>query len=366
MKGTEKKSNKTGPIFKLFLIVLVAAVSVGAILIALNYRRLATGAKTTKQISFDINADNLYKWVDSGLVIVSGTGIQLINENGETLLADTAILQNPAATQGKETAAVWSIGNKDFYTVGNSNGAVLTQTDKEIINIHVNNDGWLAVSAQESGYKGAVNVYNNKHKQVYKWSSGEGYLVDAAISDSSDKLAALTINETGSVIHFFTLNSTEQRGSYTADNSVIFDLSFISNTSLCALSANTAYFMSDKGSLISKYDFAGGYLKDYSLEGNGFAALFVAKYKAGNSGSVVTLTPTGTVLGKLDINSEVFSFSARGKYVAILYSDSLVIYRSDMSVYAKLTDTGNIRQVIMRTDGSVVMLSNSGAAVYKP
>lgn len=366
MVGTDKKSKKNSPIIRFFLIVLVITVLAGAVLLALNYKRLISGSKTTKQISFDINADNLYKWIDSGLVIVSGTGIQLITENGETLLADTAILQNPAVAQGKEIAAVWSIGNKDFYTVGNSKGAVLTSTDKEVINISVNSEGWTAVSAQESGYKGAVSVYNNKHKQVYKWSSGDGYLVNAIISDSSDKMASLTINETGSVLHFFSLGSTEQRGSYTAENSVLFDLAFLSNSSVCALSSNMAYFLNEKGSLISKYDFAGGYLKDYSLEGSGFAALFVGKYKAGNTGTIVTLSPTGTTLGKLDINNEVLSFSARGKYVAVLYTDTLVVYRSDMSVYAKLSDTGNIRQVIMRSDGSVVMLSNSGAAVYKP
>jgi Type IIA topoisomerase (DNA gyrase/topo II, topoisomerase IV), B subunit len=365
MKDTKAKTFSRGRTIGIILLLAVLAVSV-SVLVAYNNKHTSQKTGKSKEIHYDISSDNLYAWTNDGLVIASGTGISLLNEDGDTLKADTAILQNPALSGGNEIAAAWSVGAKDFYTISKSKGAVRTITDRQIININVNEQDWLAVSAQEDGYKGAVSVFNNKLKTVYKWSSGEGYLVNAVVSDSSDKMAALTINESGSKVHFFNLNSTEQKGSYTSDKTVLFDLAYLGSSSVCALSDSFAVFLNEKGNLISKYDFTDGYLKDYSLKGSGFAALVVGKYKTGSAGTIVTLSPTGTVLGKLDASSEILSVSARGKFLAVLYSDALVIYRSDMTVYARITDITNVRQVLMRSDGSVVMFSSSGAAVYKP
>ncbi len=366
MNNTGEKTKNRGWILRFFLVLLVLTVSVSAALLAIGNNGFSFGKSDFKQISFDVNAGNLYAWIEDGLVVASGTGIQLIGAGGETLAADTVILQNPAVARSAALAAVWSTGGKDFYTVGKEKGIVRTSLDRKIINLYVNRENWVAVSAQEEGYRGSVSVYNSKLKPVYKWSSGDAYLVDAAISDSSDKMAAYTISESGSRVQFFQLNSTEQKGSYTCENTVLLDLAYLSNSSVCALSMNSAFFLNDKGSLISRYDFTDGYLKDFSLEGSGFAALLIGKYKAGSSGTIVTLSPAGAELGKLDVKSEILSFSVSGKYVAVLYSDSLVIYRSDMTVYAKAADISSIRQVLMRPDGSVVMLSNSGAAIYKP
>ncbi len=366
MDNTEEKTKKRGGLSRFFLILIVLTVSVSAALLALRNTRFLSGDRDYKQLSFDVNAGNLYAWIEQGLVIASGTGVQLIGPGGETQIADTVILQNPAVAKGTELAAVWSVGGKDFYTVGREKALVKTALDRKIINICVNRENWLAVSTQEDGYKGSVSVYNGKLKPVYKWSSGDSYLVDAALSDSGDKMTAYTISESGSKLHFFNLNSTEQKGSCNLDNTVLLDLAYLSNSSVCALSLGSAFFVNDKGSLISKYDFTDGYLKDFSFEGSGFAALLIGKYKAGNSGTIVTLSPTGVEMGKLDVKSEILSFSVSGKYIAVLYSDLLVIYRSDMTVYAKIADISNVRQVLMRPDGSVVMLSSSGAALYKP
>lgn len=366
MNKTDKKAAKRGKRSRVLLIILILAVSAAAVFIALKKNPLKTKGASSKQITFDVNAGNIYAWTDDGLLIASGTGMQLISENGDTLVAGSAVLQNPAMAHGTNMAAVWSVGSKDFYTVSKAKGAQKTSTGREVINASVNNENWVAVSALEDGYNGAVNIYNNKMKPVYKWSSGDGYLVDAAVADSCDKMAAITINDSGSKVQFFSLNSTDQKGSYTLENTVLFDLAYVGASSVCALSDSSAIFLNDKGNLISKYDFSDGYLRDYSFDGSGFAALVIGKYKAGNSGTIVTLSPTGAALGKLDINSEILSVSARGKYLAVLYTDTMVIYRSDLTVYAKVDDTASVRQVLMRPDGSVVLLSNSGAAVYKP
>ena len=67
------------------------------------------------------------------------------------------------------------------------------------------------------------------------------------------------------------------------------------------------------------------YLRQYSLDGGGFAALLLNRYQAGSIGSLVTVDETGEVIALLDVNQEVLDVSAAGNYLAGLIGNSLVI-----------------------------------------
>ena len=251
-----------------------------------------------------------------------------------------------------------------FYVLGIKEGIEKHKTDENVINISINKEDWIALSAEEEGYKGAVTVFNNKLKSVYKWYSGEGYLIDAALSDISDRMAALTVTSSGSKVTCFALSGQEERGSYISENALLFDLMYLSINRICALGENSAVFLSDRAELISSYNFSDGYLKDYSMDGSGFLTLVIGKYKTGSAASIITLSADGNVLGSIDIKKEVLSISACGKYLAVLYDDELLVYRSDLTEYARASDVTNVRQVLARPDGSVIMLTNSGAVVF--
>ena len=58
--------------------------------------------------------------------------------------------------------------------------------------------------------------------------------------------------------------------------------------------------------------------------------------------------------------------SAAGKYIAVLYSDSLVLYTPQLQEYARLDATEYARSVIMREDGTAVLIGSSSAWLYIP
>ena len=58
--------------------------------------------------------------------------------------------------------------------------------------------------------------------------------------------------------------------------------------------------------------------------------------------------------------------SAAGKYIAVLYSDSLVLYTPQLQEYARLDATEYARSVIMREDGTAVLIGSSSAWLYVP
>lgn len=50
----------------------------------------------------------------------------------------------------------------------------------------------------------------------------------------------------------------------------------------------------------------------------------------------------------------------------MLYSDSLVIYTPQMEEYARLVGTEYARAVIMRDDGTAVLIGSASAWLYIP
>ena len=74
----------------------------------------------------------------------------------------------------------------------------------------------------------------------------------------------------------------------------------------------------------------------------------------------------GTELGSLEVSEEVQDISAAGRYLAVLYLDRLVIYNQALETYASLKGTESARGVLMRTDGSALLLSSESAKLFLP
>ena len=98
----------------------------------------------------------------------------------------------------------------------------------------------------------------------------------------------------------------------------------------------------------------------------GKIVLQLNRYQSGSVGKLVSVGTDGTEVGSLDINREILNLSAAGRYLAVLYTDSLVIYNRELQVYATLRGTGFARAVIMRPDGSALLLSSESATLFLP
>ena len=102
------------------------------------------------------------------------------------------------------------------------------------------------------------------------------------------------------------------------------------------------------------------------LGGEDFTAVLLNRYQTGSVGRLVTVGGDGTELGSLDVNQEILSMSAAGRYLAVLYMDTLVIYNRELQVYASLRGTDYARSVLMRPDGSALLLSSEVATLFLP
>ena len=83
--------------------------------------------------------------------------------------------------------------------------------------------------------------------------------------------------------------------------------------------------------------------------------------------AVKTLIDTAVKeLGSLDLDGDVLSMSASGRYVAVLFADRLVIYNKNLKEYATLQGVSSAGDVLMRGDGSAVLAGSAAASVFLP
>ena len=74
----------------------------------------------------------------------------------------------------------------------------------------------------------------------------------------------------------------------------------------------------------------------------------------------------GQELAALELDEEIGSLSAAGRYVAVLSSERLAIYDKQLQPVAVLTEVSQAREVLMRSDGSAVLAGSVAASLYLP
>ena len=146
----------------------------------------------------------------------------------------------------------------------------------------------------------------------------------------------------------------------------MYDLLFLNNNTICAVSENGLQFVDTNGEFLGDCDYHDLYLKDYDDGGDGFLCLSLNMYKAGNRYSLVTVDEKGNQLAEVYIGQEILDLSACGKYVAVLTPEGLTIYNQYLSVYHQTIETGNATSVVMREDGSVLLLGSGSGNLYIP
>ena len=68
----------------------------------------------------------------------------------------------------------------------------------------------------------------------------------------------------------------------------------------------------------------------------------------------------------LDVSDEILDIDAAGDSLAVLQSNALVLYTSELTEYSRLSDTGYASLVLMAEDGSALVIGGSSARRYLP
>lgn len=305
------------------------------------------------------------------LFVWSASGVQIYSSGGVEYLSDPFVFSRPVAHVSGSRAVVYDAGGTALRLYAGRTPAFTLDAaqGREILSAHLNSAGWLAVTAKEPGYKGAVTIYNADYQAVVSYRISSRFVMDGILSDDGKTVAILTAGQEGDVfqsaLSLYTLDGDEPFATCSLGNNVILDLTW-SGGSFWTLGESGLSAVSPEGTLTGQYDYGGRYLKDYTLAGDGFATLLLGKYRAGSSATLVTVDSAGKEQGALDLDDQVLDLSSAGRYAAVLTAGGLDIYTKDLKAYGALDNTAGVRDVVLRDDGTAFLIGGEDAQLFIP
>ena len=319
--------------------------------------------------SYDSDRSGCFATLDGSLIRSSLSQVSVMGEDGNMRFHESVKFRCAAIDSNGKRAVAYDIGGTELYVL-DSKGLVHHITcDSEVQSAQLGEDNKLAVVVNKSGYKAAVYVYDAAGQLTFEFDSADKFIRTAAVSDDGKHLAAVTMGQSDGVftsyVVIYRMNRKEPTATCELPGEAVYDLRTVDNT-FCVVAENALYFVANNGAINASYPFEESYLRRCSLQGDGFAALLLGRYKSGAQGTLLTVDERGKVIGEVEADGEVLDLSASGNYVAALYSDHLTIYDKRMRECATLSNVSAAREILMRDDGSAVLAGNGSAALYLP
>lgn len=322
---------------------------------------------------YDAAAKNRFAVLGESLVVLSDASLSVYNSAGEEVWSTPVTMTSPALTSGGGRAAAYDVGGTALYVVDASGLLLELTADEEepYIAATLNKNGQLAVTAEKRGYKGCVKVYGRElgPEPSFEFQSSRRFVLDGYVL--GNRLAVVALGQENGVfvssvgLYDLTKDAEEPVASYDVTGGLAAAIGEQGNR-LVTVSDSVLTCAGSNGEVSGSYSYSGSYLRDYDLGGSGFTALLLNRYRSGSVGRLVTVDENGEELGSLDIRDEVQSISASGRYLAVLYNDHLSVYNQDLQTYATLRGTGDARDILMRSDGSVLLLASGSASLFLP
>ena len=380
-KGQREEEKKRRPGTFIFILVLAAVL---AVVVFAAYRDgtgfdvlrryfnygAAEEATGVLEYSYDPSSSHRFASLGNSMVVLTETALSVQDVQGTTTWSSGVKMEHPAIHTNGSRAVAYDVGGTELYVV-DAAGEVWRFTADEaepLISARLNSEGWLAVTAGLKNHKGGVKVYNADMEEYFLFRSSRRFVTDAYVTDDCKRLAAVTLGQEESVfvsnIVLYNLNEEAPYADYDVVDGLVAAIG--QDGDLITVSDTCLTFAAVNGEVGAAYSYGESYLREYALGGDGFTALLLNRYSSGSVGRLVTVDREGQELGSLDINEEVLHISAAGRYLAVLYASRLVVYNPNLQVYATLNGTDYARSVLMRSDGSAILLGSETAKLFLP
>lgn len=384
--SSAKKAKKPNILVRLLVLLITAALVVGALLLVvyrdrfnldavkrwLAYRSLETSETGQAAPFTHAGGDKLsVAYLTDGVLTASTAGAHYYSFSGDQYAEEVRSLENPVLSVSGGVGAAYDAGGQALFVFRDAQETLdLSLEEGQLISARVNSSGWLAVTAQQSGYKGAVTVYDRAGEPVIQISLSSTFVVDAALSPDCGTVAVVTIGQEGgsfrSQVLFYPVDEKEPSAQADLGNVLALDLDYEDGL-LWVLGENQVMAVSQDGGAVQRYSFGRMYLKGCSLGGDGFAFVLLGRYRAGSAEQAQVIGPEGTVQATLELSGQVLDFDSAGSYCALLTGSTLTIYTAGgLEEYARLDATQGARYAALSSDGSVLLADEQQAWMYIP
>ena len=368
MKDNLKKKNW---LLKVIIICLLMILAIVVIVTASRGREnglkgvwdAITGGEATREFYYENSSGGYFETLSDGsLAVMSNAGLYVFEESGEESITRLFNYAAPALYVSGDYGVACDIGGTSVVFFSSQSVILELETKSPVISASVNEDGYLCVCTEESGYMGSVTVYNPKGTDIYKWYSGSSRVLSADVRGHSD-LMVLTVGEGGSSLIMMPLTSEQETARMEAAQ-LILDAWF-TDKGVTALTTNGVLYLTGSFEERGTYDFQGRYLQAFSVSRDSLA-LLLSDYQVGGDRLLVSVDTDGRELGSAQADGAILDIDVSEDAVAVLYSGYIRTYGLDMTAEGICQCPTGTEQVIILEDGGVLAAGAFSATVCVP
>lgn len=357
----------TAAVFTIILVILAALVFIFRDRLTGENLREVFGVLPGEPImvredfTYDIGAGQIFAAAGNGLAVATSSSLHLMNAAGGTAFKQVVSFAEPAVFATGSKALFCDLGGTGCITARLDGTSAALTPKGTIQSADMNENGWITLTTDATGYKGLVSVYDDEGAPRYDYWSGTGYVLKAALSPDNRTLAVLCAEPGGGKLHFFRLDSAEEHASCAIENALPFDLCFMGNDRVCLVGTDALRFVSTEGEAVGSFSLGDYYLVDYDLNGQGFIALYVSAYSAGGGGLLETVDRDGRLLAYADLSRDALSLSAGGKRLLVMTGGGLTVYDQNLKELYQSDALMTAKNALLRADGAILLLGSYAA-----
>lgn len=294
---------------------------------------------------FAMNGDTLISAAESGV-----RGFDLMGENIFDIQTDMVY---PAVCRNGSSSVIYDVGGT---AVVYGDGSLL-EFGNVIISASLSDGGYLAICAEEAGYKGAVTVYSPEKSPVYKWYSAEQWIIDAAVSPDGKCLAVLCSGENGAEIHMLEIDGESELGLHSAPE-MLSDI-FWQGDRLCGVGDSGLYYCNAEGRDKGGYKFGKLSLGSYTMWGEKLV-IELRAHSFGGTGELVVIDENGKESGRIRPKGEIISLDCAEAGVLCLTQSEVTLYDAEYNEAFTVDITG-AEAAFLRQTGDILAVGSGNA-----
>ena len=307
-----------------------------------------TAEKPIESFYIGTGAHQCYAAVGDSLMTATTTSVRVFDAKGEAVLDKSCEFNYPTMSENADNAVVYDIGGTNVVYLDGSE----LDAKNNIISADLSQSGHLALCTEEAGYKGSVTVYSADKTEVYKWLSADNWVVKAAVSPGGGQLAVLVSGENGSIVKFFKLDSTDEQGSFAADQAVFNDICWLGER-VCCIASDRLYFCSDTGKAEGEYSFDGNFLDMFAVCGDNIV-LELRAHSYGGAGTLVSIDSSANLVGTAKPGAEIETFDFSNGKLLCLTQNKLLCYDDSLSLGFEAEQAGAQTALLRSSDAMLI------------
>lgn len=374
-----KKGRSKSKIKVLFIIVsIIILILLGILALGLNMRWWSFGNNFIKiDTALEINSKANefaigYKSHTNlicvgGLVIINNEGyLEWRNDKGELVKKSDVKMDFPIIKSNRDFLVV-AEGKGDKIEVYNKQNLLWRGTiDESILNVDINQNGYVAVVRKYTGFKSAVEVYDNSGKKMFYACKASNMIINAVVLSNNRTTLLNSINSNGCALETVVEcvgNDGKTINKFRLDNTIILKVQSLNDGSAVLGSSNEIFIVASDGKLKLERKF--NFVQSVSAVSSDTVAIAgISSEKEETSAHVVQfLDDNNEIRNTLDVGISIKSMIAQDDSVIVNLGRKVIILNRNGLILGGTTLSSEILGIHYLSRGKALLTTSESAVI---